>query len=80
MPHELVKILSDDKNEPRELYLQVWHLVDIANSSGACTLCEGEYFGVGESGCEFEVKSVKRGGITCKKCLDILKAYKKIKL
>jgi len=47
MPH-LVKILSDDSGEPRDKQLQVWHYVHIA-CGGKQTLCEGEYFGMGEN-------------------------------
>lgn len=74
----LVKILSDDSGEPREKYQQYWHYV--TNKTGNQTLCEGEFFGFGESGCEYEVKQVKRGGITCPKCLAEIKDIKAIKL
>lgn len=76
--NNLVKILSSDDGEPRDKNLQFWHLV--VNESGSQTLCEGEFFGYGESGCEFEVKSTKKGGITCPKCLAHIKAMKAVKL
>lgn len=80
MAHQLVKIFCDDGGERRDINQQFWHLVDGGNLTGNATLCQGEYFGFGESGCEFETKLVKRGGITCPGCLTRLKYYKRIKL
>ena len=74
----LVKILKDNNGEVRDKDQQFWHLV--VNYTGSQTFCEGEFFGYGESGCEFEEKSVKRGGITCPKCLKKIKEIKKVKL
>lgn len=76
--NHLVKILRSDDGEPREEDQQVWHYV--VNKQGTQTLCEGEFFGYGESGCEYEVKTLKRGGITCPKCLEFIKEMKDIKL
>ena len=59
--NNLVKILTSDDGEPREETEQYWHLV--YNETGAQTFCEGEFFGYGESACEYEEKSVERGGI-----------------
>ncbi|CAM1341778.1 hypothetical protein [Tenacibaculum aestuarii] len=75
----LVKILCDDNGEPRDKYLQHWHYVKTTCGDSA-TLCDGEYFGFGASGCEYETKSVKKGGITCPKCLDFIREIKSIKL
>lgn len=74
----LVKILKDDNGEYRDKDHQFWHLV--VNWTGTQTFCEGEFFGYGESGCEFEEKKVKRGGINCPKCLEKIKEIKKVKL
>ena len=74
----LVKILTSDDGEPRDLDLQYWHYV--INDDAERTLCEGEAFGEGESSCEYERKSVKRGGITCPDCLLKIKKIKAIKL
>ena len=74
--NNLVKILSSDDGEKREE--KKWCL--IVNYTGSQTFCEGEFFGFGESGCEFETKTVKRGGITCRKCLRKIKDVKKVKL
>ena len=76
--HTLVKILSSDDGEPRDKDLQYWHWIE--NRTGTATLCEGEFFGSGESACEYEIKEVQRGGITCPVCLEIIKEFKKIKL
>jgi len=77
--HQLVKIFCDTNGVPRDIDRQYWHLV-YHHGSGDQTLCEGEYFGGGESGCEFETKEVKRGGITCPNCLEIIKNMKAVKL
>lgn len=76
---KLVRILIDDSGHPHEL-AAYWHLVDPCNAGGPATLCTGEYFGFGESACEFDLKEVKRGGITCPQCLADLKTYKAVKL
>jgi hypothetical protein len=75
----LVKILTSDDGDKRDKDLQYWHLVEIVGG-GPATFCQGEYFGHGESGCEYEEKEVKRGGITCPLCLERLKWVKSIKL
>ena len=77
--NNLVKILSSDDGEPREEDLKNWHFV-IISCGDPCTLCEGEYFGAGQSGCDFETKQVKRGGITCPKCIEMIKMFKSVKL
>ena len=77
--HRIVKILSSDDGEPTPKDSQVWHLV-VVEAGSSCTLCGGEYFGFGESGCEYEAKNVDKGGITCKECLKIIKRFKDIKL
>lgn len=74
----VVKILTDDLGEKRDKHLHHWHYV--VYKGGPQTLCQGEYFGEGESGCEFVVKKVKRGGITCPDCLSEIKGYKSVKL
>ena len=78
MTNKLVKILSDDDgyidNDPK------WHLVDPCNNGGEATLCQGEYFGSGETDCTYETKTRSRGGITCSQCIEYLKTYKRVKL
>lgn len=77
--NHLVKILSDDNGEARENHLQYWHYIDTV-CGDPCTLCESEFFGLGQSGCEYEVKQTKRGGITCPTCLRRINIIKAIKL
>ena len=72
----LVKILVSDDGEKREP--QKWCLV--VHYTGSQTFCQGEFFGFGESGCEFETKTVKKGGITCDECLRKIKEIKNVKL
>jgi hypothetical protein len=72
----LVKIITtDDGNETND---NNWHLVDPGNPLGEATLCGEEFFGGGESACEFELKESKRGGVTCPKCLTRLRIYKSV--
>lgn len=75
MSHILVKITVDDDGVPIEN--PVWHLV--ATRQGNHALCTGEFFGGGESMCEFELREVERG-IPCPNCAEIIKAHKAIKL
>lgn len=57
-----------------------WHLVDIHSDSDPRILCSGFVFGRGASAMKYELKKVKRGGITCYECLRLIKAYKAVKL
>jgi len=75
--HELVKLLTDDD---REVYHNPqWHIIDDFGSDPA-TLCTGEYFGEGQSECTYELKVVKRGGVTCQACLAKAKWLKSFRL
>lgn len=74
----LVKITRDDDGVCIDN--PVWHLADPANDMGSAALCSGEFFGEGESAVEFELKTVKRGGITCDRCMRKIAIYKAIKL
>lgn len=76
MPH-IVKILTDDSGEKR--FRPVWCLVTI-QAGGHATFCGGEYFGEGESGCEYKEKITVKGGITCDECLKLIRYIKSIKL
>lgn len=40
----------------------------------------GNYTKIDASGCKYEEKTVKRGGITCEKCIEVLKSIKRVKL
>jgi hypothetical protein len=76
--NSLVMFFRDDDGELIDD--PVWHLIDPGNAQGEASFCTGEFFGGGESSVIFEVKMVKRGGITCPRCLDKLKIYKTVKL
>ena len=77
MTHTLVQIIIDD--DLQETNNLDWHLVDPGNPCGTAALCTGEFFGDGESAVSYKTKTVKRGGITCKKCMDVLLSYKAIR-
>ena len=75
--HSLIKIIRNDDGDiidnPK------WCLT-MATGEAPRTLCTGEAFGYGESRAEFEHKIVKRGGITCRQCMNELLSYKSVKL
>jgi hypothetical protein len=75
--HELVKIIAD--NDGDETGDESWHFFQNFDSSPR-TVCGGEVFGDGEGEAVFKTKTVARGGITCRKCLKIIKEFKAIKL
>ncbi len=75
--NKLVKILSDEDGDKIEN--PKWCLTQCTDGS-LRTLCSGECFGEGEGRATYTTKEVKRGGITCEKCLEIIKLYKSIRL
>jgi hypothetical protein len=77
--NQLVQILKHDDGEESD-NPEYWHLTDPCNSQGLATLCESEFYGHGESDCEFKVKTVLRGGITCPNCEKKIKTYKAVSL
>lgn len=79
MSHIIVKFSSDDDGYEVEKDEQVWHL-SASEAGGNMSVCTGEFYGYGESGIKFKTKEVKRGGITCEKCLSYVKFFKSIKL
>lgn len=76
---QLAKQLIDEDRRPIPEDEQVWHVLDDAMGD-VSILCTGEFvdYGCGEG--EYLFKTVKRGGITCKKCLERIMYYKSIKL
>ena len=75
-----IRILTSDRGDRYDdEFAKLWH-VAIESAGCTVTLCGGEAVGVGVSGCEYKEKSVKRGGITCGKCIEVLKAIKGVKL
>lgn len=77
--NNLVRLITTDDGDTN-IDPDIWHLVDPANPQGTASLCTQEFFGGGESACEFEMKTAKRGGVTCQRCIDIVKIYKAVKL
>ena len=77
--NDLVRLITDDDCDPKN-DADVWNLVDPSNEQGPAALCTQEFFGLGESNCEYETKQAKRGGITCPECLRKLKLLKEVKL
>jgi hypothetical protein len=77
--HRIVKATRLEYGE--ETNDDSWHLVDTV---GGCDVlfCTGDAFTEGDIGKEgeYEIKEVKRGGITCKTCLEHLRVFKAIKL
>lgn len=70
----IVKITVNDDGE--KVRNPKWHYA-FNTGSGDQALCTGEYYGFGESGCEYKLS---RGKITCPDCVAIIKEIKKIKL
>lgn len=57
-----------------------WCLVVFAGGADV-NFCEGLVFeDQDEAGCEYEIKRVKRGGITCEGCLRQIREIKAIRL
>ena len=81
MNNVAIQLVNDD-GDPVELQEQRWHVVH--NLTGESSLlCTGEFIDDASSsgnGSRYETKSVSRGGITCEKCLEIVKAIKSIRL
>jgi len=69
------RLRDDDGNEIHE---DEWHIAD-PSADVARILCTGEAID-GDSLVILDSKEVKRGGITCKKCLQIIKDFKAIRL
>lgn len=67
-------IMHDDGTKSR---YPKWHLIDPCNYQGPSTLCAGEFFGEGESACDYKLKI---GVVTCKECILMIKTYQKIKI
>ena len=81
--NHVVRFLTTDDGEAVEtneqgdpIWGSEWHLV---NSFGDAhrTLCGGEVFGFGEGAAEFEDKL---GKITCDRCIEMVKFFKKVRL
>ena len=75
--NDVVKLFTNDDNDPVNIDEICWHLVDPVCRQGASTLCTQEFFGLGESNCKF-IRAV--GIITCPQCIAKLKIYQNIKI
>lgn len=75
MAHNLVKFITDEDGEQME---PLWHFpINIDGSDRA--ICNGHVFGDGEGAAQFVIKIIQRGGITCPRCLEIIKSLKRVK-
>ena len=75
----LVKVFRDDDGD--RVLFPVWHLDDPeAPGVWGQVFCTGEVYGEAESDVVYERKITKRGGIECERCMEKLRAYKRVKL
>lgn len=76
----IVKVLTEESrrylDDKHVIEDPVWHATVWVHPEGLQTACSMSL----TAGAEYQQKTVKRGGITCQTCLDIIKEYKKIKL
>lgn len=76
MAHKLVKIITNEDGE--KVDNPTWHVVNDFGDSPR-TLCGGEAFGQGESSATYKEKTTEKG-VPCRKCRDIIKSIKSIRL
>lgn len=76
MNHLAKQTINNDSDEiPKNE--QVWHLIRPEDMAGdPAILCTGEFIDDGEC----QLKTTKRGGITCPKCLQIIRSFKAVRL
>ncbi|MDA9557776.1 hypothetical protein N9R79_09845 [Vibrio sp.] len=80
MANQLIKITIDDDLEPIPVDEQKWCLENPSPSLDTNrVLCTGEVIDP-DTDAKWEGKTVVRGGITCDKCITIVKKFKAIKL
>lgn len=78
--NQLAKQIVDDDGHRTDD--ESWHYVHIVNGDDAI-LCTGEFVDDACSsgnGSLYKRKKVARGGITCKRCLEVIKQFKAIRL
>lgn len=73
---EVVKITEDEYGEKR--VNAKWCYV--TNIDARRTMCGGEAFGFGESSAKYKTKQLKKGSITCPRCISLIKEIKSIPL
>lgn len=83
MNHLAMQIIDDD-GEPVREDEKCWHYVDVFQGDGeAKLLCSGEHIhdeSASGNGEEYLIRHRKRGGVTCKKCIETIIVFKAIKL
>jgi len=80
--HEVVRQIVDDDGHPVLKVDQRWHYTSDYSGDHAL-LCTGEFLSDGAAsgnGELYEFKTVKRGGITCERCIQIIRAHKAVRL
>lgn len=75
MRNSTIKMITDDSGE--EYPNSFWHLLNPISDGGNNILCTNKYIGFGESSAEF---IERKGEITCPKCIDFVKRFKRIKI
>lgn len=81
MNNLVTQIVNDDGEKVSEED-QCWHLMGRFGGDNG-VLCTGEFVdsaAASGNGSEYKFKDVLRGGITCKRCLQVVKEFKAIKL
>lgn len=77
--NHLIKMTIDDDGEVIEVEDQKWCLSSPAGNDAGRVLCTHAVLD-SDTNATWEDKSVVRGGITCEKCISIVRAFKAIKL
>ena len=80
MPNDLIKITMTDDCELIPVDEQKWCLSNPSPSLDTNRiLCTGDALDT-DTRAEWEEKTTVRGGITCEKCIAIVKAFKAVRL
>lgn len=74
---EVVKIIRDEDGE--KIDDPKWHYVHTTGHTST-TLCGGQVFGDGEGTAVYKTKTLRKGSITCRECINIIKEIKTIPL
>ena len=77
--HTIAKLTRNEDGQDIPKDEQKWCLVYSFGDSDQL-FCSSEVFGFAEGDAVAQIKQVKRGGITCLKCLQEIKTIKAIKL
>lgn len=78
MTYIIVNFLTDE-NGDEEINDETWHL-SVHYSGAYQALCSGQIFHTEFSPIKFRFVQVTKGGITCEKCLEQIRKFKKIKI